>query len=120
VTTIDTLSKCSGIFHNTKVLASLGANLLYGAEIAHPDIPWGIDSQELMYLMKLGNMSIIDVLKTITSKAGQHLKQPLLGSLQPGAPADIIAVQGNPIKDLKRLEYPSFVMSGGKIVLNNF
>jgi len=120
VTTIDTLSKCSGIFHNTKVLASLGADFLYGAEIAHPDIPWGIDTQELLYLMTLGNMSTIDVLKTITSKAGKHLKQNLLGTLLPGAPADIIAVKGNPVKNLKILEYPDFVMSGGKVVMNNF
>ncbi len=120
VTTIDTLSKCSGIFHNTKVLASLGADFLYGAEIAHPDIPWGIDVQELRYLMRFAELSTIDVLKTVTSKAGQHLNQPLLGTLQSGAPADIIAVKGNPLDNLKSLEYPDLVISGGKIVVNNF
>lgn len=37
ISTLDTLSKCSGIQHNTNTLAQLGANLLYGAEIAHPE-----------------------------------------------------------------------------------
>jgi len=120
VSTIDTLSKCSGIFQNIKELTSLGAEFLYGAEIAHKDIPWGIDSQELFYLKKFANLSPLELLQTITSKAGQHLNRPQLGSLKPGAHADIIAVKGNPLNNLKRLEYPDLVISGGKIVLNNF
>ncbi|MDO9048926.1 MAG: amidohydrolase family protein [Methylobacter sp.] len=120
VTTIDTLSKCPGIAHNVNTLAALGAEFLYGAEIAHPDIPWGIDAQELIYMMHMANMQPIDVLRTATSKAGRYLNIPLLGTLQPGAPADMIAVKGDPVHALKILEYPDLVMSGGKIVLNNF
>jgi len=120
LTTIDTLSKCSGIFHNLKVLSSLGAEFLYGAEIAHPDIPWGIDVQELIYLQNKAKMTALEVLTTITSKAGQHLNIPLLGTLRANAPADMIAVKGNVIDDLKRLEYPDLVLSGGQIIVNNF
>jgi len=120
VSTIDTLSKCSGIFHNIKELTSLGAEFLYGAEIAHKDIPWGIDAQELFYLKKYAKLSPLELLQTITSKAGQHLNRPQLGSLKPGAHADIIAVKGNPLNNLKRLEYPDLVISGGKIILDNF
>ena len=93
---------------------------LYGAEIAHPDIPWGIDAQELIYMMQMARMGLIDVLRAATAKAGQHLNLPLLGTLQPGAPADIIAVKGDPTHALKILEYPDLVISGGKIVVNNF
>lgn len=120
VTTLDTLAKCSGVSHNAKVLASLGAEFLYGAEIAHPDIPWGIDAQELIYMMQMAKMKPIEVLRSATLKAGQHLNLPLLGTLQPGAPADIIAVKGNPTSVLKILEYPDLVISGGEIVVNNF
>lgn len=120
VTTIDTLSKCSGIFHNTRVLTSLGADFLYGAEIAHPDIPWGINTQELLYIMRLTDKSIVGVLKMITSKAGKYLNVPLLGTLKQGAPADMIAIKGNLEDNFKTLEYPDFVMSGGQIVVNNF
>ncbi|MGR9014613.1 MAG: amidohydrolase family protein, partial [Gammaproteobacteria bacterium] len=42
------------------------------------------------------------------------------GTLQPGAPADMIAVKGDPTQALKILEYPDLVISGGKIILNNF
>ncbi|NOQ36777.1 MAG: amidohydrolase family protein [Methylococcaceae bacterium] len=118
--TFDTLSKCSGIAHNAQTLAKLGAEFLYGSEIAHPDIPWGIDAQELMYMVQLANMQPLEVLRAATSKAGEQLAIPLLGTLQAEAPADIIAVKGNPLHALKTLEYPDLVISGGKVVVNNF
>lgn len=120
VSTLDTLSKCSGVKTNAGVWTSLGGELLYGAETAHPDIPWGIDAQELIYMMQMAKLNLIDTLRAATSKAGQHLNIPLLGTLQPGAPADIIAVKGNPTHNLKLLEYPDLVISGGEVIVNNF
>ncbi|MDD4906883.1 MAG: amidohydrolase family protein, partial [Methylobacter tundripaludum] len=120
ITTLDTLSKCTGAARNARAFAALGGELLYGAEIAHPDIPWGIDAQELMAMMHLANMQPIEALRSATSKSGRYLNSPLLGTLQPGAPADMIAVQGDPVHAFKILEYPDLVMSGGKVVLNNF
>jgi hypothetical protein len=52
-------------------------------------------------------------------EGGEHLNFPLLGTLQQGAPADIIAVKGNLAHNLKILEYPDLVLSGGKIIVNN-
>jgi len=118
ITTIDTLSQCPGVAHNMQALAELRADFLYGAEIAHPDIPWGIDAQELMAMVNMAHLQPIDALKAATSKAGRQLGIPLLGSLQPEAPADIIAVPGDPMHNLKILEYPILVMSGGKIVVS--
>jgi len=118
VTTIDTLSKCQGIAQNAKTLGALGAELLYGSEIAHSDIPWGIDAQELMYMMQLAGMKTIDALRAATSKSGAYLGIPQLGTLEPGAPADMIAIKGNPLHSLKALEYPDLVISGGKIVVH--
>jgi imidazolonepropionase-like amidohydrolase len=118
--TLDTLSKCAGIARNAAIWTELGGELLYGAEIAHPDIPWGIDAQELMLMMHMAKMELPDVLRAATAKTGQHLGVPLLGTIQPGAPADLIAIQGNPAQHLKRLEYPGLVISGGRIVVNHF
>lgn len=120
VSTIDALSKCPGVASNVKRLAALGAEFLYGAEIAHPDIPWGIDGQELLFLQHMAGMPPLEVLRTATSKAGLYLNIPLLGTLLPGAPADLIAAKGDPTQQLKSLEYPDLVVSGGKIVVNHF
>ncbi|MGR8930080.1 MAG: amidohydrolase family protein [Gammaproteobacteria bacterium] len=120
VSTIDTLSKCPGLASNVKRLAALGAEFLYGAEIAHPDIPWGIDAQELLYLQHGLNIEPQRVLQMATSDAGRYLEQPLLGTLLPDAPADLIAVKGDPLIQFKLLEYPGLVISGGKIVVDHF
>jgi imidazolonepropionase-like amidohydrolase len=42
-------------------------------------------------------------------------KSELLGSIQPGKYADIIAVAGDPLADVRALEHVSFVMKEGKI-----
>lgn len=120
VTTLDAQAKCSGAAGNARELEELGVELLYGAEIAHAEIPWGIDAEELVDIIQATGMEPVEALRRATAKAGRYLNIPLLGTLQPGAPADIIAVKGEPVHAMKKLEYPDFVMSGGKIVLNNF
>lgn len=120
VTTIDALSHCPDIHQNTVKLAKLGARFFYGAEIAHTDIPWGIDAEELHLMMRLTGMTALTLFQTATSKAGAELGLTPLGTLTPGAPADIIAVKGNAFEKFKRLEYPDFVMSGGQEIVNRF
>jgi len=73
-----------------------------------------------MYLMHLGKMKLLDALGAATAKAGRYLGIPMLGTIQSGAPADLIAIRGNPEQQLKRLEYPDLVISGGHIVVNHF
>ncbi|MCC6301412.1 MAG: amidohydrolase family protein [Gammaproteobacteria bacterium] len=116
ITTMDTLSKCHGVMQNAMTFIHLGGKLLYGAEIAHPDIPWGIDAQELNYMQAAG-IEPLEALRTVTSKAGDYLGIPGLGTIRPGAPADLIAVKGDPLESFKTLEYPQLVMSGGRIVV---
>lgn len=120
VSTLDTLSKCPGIASNVQRLTSFGGALLYGAEIAHPDIPWGIDGQELLSLQRLTGKPALEILRTATATAGEYLNLPLLGTLLPGAPADLIAVRGDVLQNLKALEYPDLVISGGQIVVDRF
>jgi imidazolonepropionase-like amidohydrolase len=120
LTTLDTLSHCPGIRGNVSKLAGLGARLFYGAEIAHMEIPWGIDAQELHLMVHLTGMTPLEVFRTATSKAGEVLGLAPLGTLSVGAPADLIAVKGNAFENFKLLESPDLVMSGGKIVVNDF
>ncbi len=120
VTTLDTMSHCHGIFNNGRKLAKLGAKFLYGAEIAHSDIPWGIDARELELMQHMLGMSPEEVFKAATSDAGKELGSDLLGTLLPGAPADLIAVRGDAVKNFKALEYPALVVSGGVVIVNDF
>ena len=42
--------------------------------------------------------------------------QDRIGSLETGKLADIIAVPGNPLSDIKQVEHVSFVMKGGVVI----
>lgn len=68
----------------------------------------------------LEGLSPIQAFRAATSAAGRQLSLAPLGTLTPGAPADLIAVPGDAFKRFKPLEYPGLVMSGGKIVVNDF
>lgn len=120
VTTLDTMSHCPGVHPNTMKLAALGADFYYGAEIAHTDIPWGIDAEELHLILHMTGKTPLELFQMATAKAGQYLGLAPLGSLAPAAPADLIAVRGNPFTNFKPLEYPDLVMSGGKLVVNQY
>jgi len=132
VTTIDTLASCvdtatnKGIHSNTMSLASKGAKFIYGSEIGHDNVPWGINGEELHMMLHLTSgqsidfTDVVNVIKAATSKAGEHLGLAPLGTLTPGAPADVIAVRGNPFEKFKILEYPSLVISGGRTIINKF
>jgi len=126
VTTLDTLSSCHGIDTNTHILNHAGANFIYGSEIGHNDVPWGINAEEMHRILHLTSgeevefEEVLNIFKMATSKAGENLGIPGLGTLTENAPADIIAVKGNPFLKFKPLEYPDLVISGGKVVVNNF
>jgi hypothetical protein len=51
------------------------------------------------------------------STAGSQLR---IGSIEANRWADIIAVQGDPLKDISELERVRFVMKGGAIIKNEF
>jgi hypothetical protein len=63
---------------------------------------------------------VVNVFRAATGKAGEHLGLAPLGTLVSGAPADIIAVKGNPFEKFKILEYPGLVISGGRTIVNKF
>lgn len=132
VSTIDTLSSCAGVHQNAHAIGHVLEHhpgeypLVYGSEVAHDNVPWGINGEEMHMMLHLTSGASIDfgdvmnVMRAATSTAGARLGVPGLGTLLPNAPADLIAVKGNPFERFKLLEYPDLVMSGGKLVVYKF
>jgi imidazolonepropionase-like amidohydrolase len=119
ISTLDTESRCQGTLHNAHRLVEAGVRLLYGTDLAHTDVPWGIDAHELILMLQTGHGSLtpLDVLSAATARAGEHLGLAPLGQLVEGAPADFIGVRGNPLERFKLLEYPDLVVSGGVTIV---
>jgi imidazolonepropionase-like amidohydrolase len=67
--------------------------------------------------MVKGGLTPIEALQTATTHAAELLGlSSEIGSLEKGKAADIIAVSGDPTKDIHALETVVFVMKAGKIV----
>jgi imidazolonepropionase-like amidohydrolase len=70
---------------------------------------------DFRYLVAYG-MTPAQALQSATLTAARLLRrEDRLGTLEPGREADIIAVEGNPLEDIRTVEHVVFVMKGGAI-----
>jgi imidazolonepropionase-like amidohydrolase len=75
----------------------------------------GDNAKEFLYMVK-GGMTEMEAIRSATIVASEMLGiSNELGSVESGKLADIIAVEGNPIKDITALQRVVFVMKEGKI-----
>ena len=71
--------------------------------------------------MKQYGMPEMETIISATIEAAKLLRiEDKLGSIEVGKIADIIAVSGDPIKDITSMENVVFVMKEGKVYKNNW
>jgi imidazolonepropionase-like amidohydrolase len=82
--------------------------------------PHGLNAGEFHVYVKLG-MTPLAAIQTATINAADLLGwSKRIGTLEPGKWADIIAVDGDPTKDVTTLEHVKFVMKGGTVQKNEY
>jgi len=90
-----------------------GVKIAFGTDTgvsAHGD-----NAGEFGLLVKAG-LSPLEAIQSATVGAADHLQiSAVAGSLTPGHSADLIAVQGDPLKDVEVLKQVGFVMKAGTI-----
>ncbi len=91
-----------------------GVKIVFGTDIG--GIPWTEPiAQEFPRMTGLG-MSPMDAIKSATSRAAEMLDmEGQIGVIAPGAFADVVAVPGDPLKEIKQLGTVEFVMKDGKV-----
>jgi imidazolonepropionase-like amidohydrolase len=91
-----------------------GVKIVFGTDMG--GIPWTEPiAQEFPRMVDLG-MQPMDAIQSATSRAAVMLDmEGKIGVVAPGAFADIIAVNGDPLQDIKVLENVQFVMKDGKV-----
>ena len=97
---------------------SSGVKIAFGTDAAV--YPHGLNAREFAVMVKLG-LSPLQSIQAATINAADLLGWPdKVGAVEPGKWADIIAVDGDPLQDVTRLEHVKFVMKGGDVVKNEY
>jgi len=77
--------------------------------------PHGWNAKQFAYMVKYG-MTPLQAIQAATSNAAELIGwSGKVGEIQPGAYADLIAVEGDPLADITALERVKFVMKGGSV-----
>jgi len=94
-----------------------GVRIAFGTDTgvsAHGD-----NAQEFALLVRAG-MTPLEAVQAATVVAAEHLRiADQAGLIAPGRPADIVAVEGDPLTDVTTLEHMAFVMKGGVVYRND-
>jgi len=100
-----------------KAMAS-HVKIVFGTDIG--GIPWDQPiAQEFPKMVAFG-MSPLDAIKSATSHAAEMLDMKgEIGVVAPGAYADVIALSGDPLKDIAALGHVTFVMHDGYVFKND-
>jgi imidazolonepropionase-like amidohydrolase len=108
----EALPRISDVFrrarkHNVKVV--FGTDAVAGAH--------GRNAEEFIYRVRDAHDKPMDAFISATSLAAESLRMgDRIGSIAPGFEADLVAVSGNPLDDIKAVRNVVFVMKGGKTV----
>jgi imidazolonepropionase-like amidohydrolase len=90
-----------------------GARMAFGSDGGV--YPHGDNGKQFAYMVEYG-MSPMQAIQAATVHAAELIGWPDdVGAIEAGRYADIIAVAGNPVEDVRLLENLSFVMKGGKL-----
>jgi imidazolonepropionase-like amidohydrolase len=81
----------------------------------------GHNVEELIYRVQQGGQDPKDAIISATSLSAESLGMGnQIGAIAPGMQADLIAVEGDPLKDITALRRVVFVMKGGKVFKESF
>ncbi len=97
-----------------KALAA-GVKIAFGTDVG--GFPWSDPiAQEFARMVEFG-MTPMQAIQSATSKGAELLgERGELGVVAPGAYADLVAVQGDPLRDVNELKKVGFVMKGGVVI----
>ncbi|HEX9492084.1 MAG TPA: amidohydrolase family protein [Thermoanaerobaculia bacterium] len=96
-------------------LKTKGLKMVFGTDAVAGS--HGRNFQELVYRVQKGGQDPMQAIVSATSLAAESLGLGAsIGSIAPGYEADLIALDGDPLRDITALERVAFVMKSGRIV----
>jgi imidazolonepropionase-like amidohydrolase len=104
---------------NLKQLVDGGVTIVLGTDTVGEFSAGSNTIRELERMVEAG-LGPAQVIQAATSNAADHLgRGDDLGTLEPGKLADLVIIEGDPLRDISVLETPWMVMKGGQVVVDN-
>jgi imidazolonepropionase-like amidohydrolase len=102
-----------------EIMKAAGVKLAYGTDVLGS--MWSYQSEEFMIRNEV--LSALEVIKSATLNAAELCRMPgKIGTIAPGAFADLLVVERDPLKDISVLaeqgRYMSAIMKNGKFIKN--
>src|SRR5215471_11714020 len=98
---------------NFQKAVQAGAKMAFGTDAGV--YPHGDNAKQFFYMVKFGMTPAQAIHAATTSAADLIGRAQDVGTLQAGKYADLIAVSGDPLEDVRALENVGFVMKGGVV-----
>jgi imidazolonepropionase-like amidohydrolase len=90
-----------------------GVKMLFGTDAGV--YPHGDNGRQFAKMVQWG-MTPLQAIQAATSSASEALGRNDVGVIQPGRYGDLVAVRGDPLRDVRVLEHVDAVVKGGKLV----
>jgi imidazolonepropionase-like amidohydrolase len=104
---------------NIPIARQLGIKIANGFDGSSSE-SHGQNARELVAMAHLG-LTPLEAIRAATTTAAELMGwQDRIGAIEAGKYADIIAVTGDPLMDIARLQSVEFVMKGGELVKSEF
>jgi imidazolonepropionase-like amidohydrolase len=94
----------------------IGVKVAFGTDSAVE--PHGLDAQEFALMVKNGFTPAQALLAATASGADLLGLADRIGTIERGKLADLVAVPGDPLRDIRQTEKVTFVMQGGRVIAN--
>ena len=113
---ISTVVGCPGLAENAADFHRAGGTLLYGSDFGVIGIPPGVVVAEFELLAESG-LGAVGALRAATSEAAKVIPVDGVGRLAEGGRADVVAVRGDPTRDLNALARHVLIVREGRVEL---
>jgi imidazolonepropionase-like amidohydrolase len=91
----------------------MGVKIAFGTDVGA--FEHGTQARELVRMVDYG-MSPLEAIRSATVRGAELLRlEKEIGTVEPGKAADVIAVEGDPLKDIGVMARVAFVMKGGEV-----
>jgi len=95
-----------------------GVRIAFGTDAGV--FPHGTNGREFELLVSYGGLTPMQAIQTATMNAAIALGRDAdVGTVEAGRFADLVAVEGDPLRDITILRRPALVMKGGQIVMQS-